>query len=139
MDVGRLVFVRLDNDLTREPNDRGIILVNAVGVDVESLFMVSVADQLAQRIRNGPTVGFSDRGVEKPLDITPQAQGISYRQAWEGALDIMPSIEIMGVVDQDIQNISLLLQREPVMPAKVIVTEIIEKVGISEVRLSYGI
>jgi hypothetical protein len=44
----------------------------------------------------------------------------------------MTSIEIMGVVDQDIQNISLLLQREPVMPAKVIVTEIIEKVGISD-------
>jgi hypothetical protein len=52
MDVGRLVFVRLDNDLTREPYDRGIVLVNAIGVAVESFFMVSVADQLAQRIRN---------------------------------------------------------------------------------------
>ena len=34
----------------------------------------------------------------------------------------MTSIEVMGVVDQDIQNITLLLQREPVVPAKVIVT-----------------
>ena len=83
---------------------------------------MSVVDQLAQRIRNRPTVGFSDRGVEEPLDVTPQAQGIPYRQAWEGALDVMTSIEIMGVVDQDIQNIALLLQRQPVVPAQVIVT-----------------
>jgi hypothetical protein len=122
MDVGRLVSVCLDNDLMGEPYDRGIVLVNAVRVDVRSLFLVSVVDQLTQRVRNGPTVGFSDRGVEEPLDVTPQAQGIPYCQAGEGTLNVMTSIEIMGVVDQDIQDVTLLLQREPVVFAKVIVT-----------------
>jgi hypothetical protein len=44
----------------------------------------------------------------------------------------MTSIEIMGVVDQDIQDVTLLFQREPVVPAKVIVTEIMEELGISQ-------
>ena len=102
MDVGRIVSVRLDDDLTREPYDRGIVLVNAVRDDVERLLLVSVIDQLAQCVRNGPAVGVPDRGVEEPLDVTPQAQSIPYREAREGALDVVTSIEIMGVVDQDI-------------------------------------
>jgi hypothetical protein len=44
----------------------------------------------------------------------------------------MTSIEIMRVVDQDIQNVTLLFQWEPVVPAKVIVTEIIEELGIGQ-------
>ena len=132
MDVRRLVSVCLDNDLIREPYDRGIVFIDAVRVDVERLLLVSVVDQLAQRVRDGPTVGISDRGVEEPLDVTPQAQGIPYRQTREGTLDVVTSIEIMGVVDQDIQDVILPLQREPVVPAKVIVTEIIEKLGISQ-------
>ena len=44
----------------------------------------------------------------------------------------MASIEIMGVVDQDIQDVTLPLQREPVVLAKVIVTQIIEELGISQ-------
>ena len=47
MDVRRLVSVCLDNDLTCEPYDRGIVLVNAVRVDVGRLLLVSVVDQLA--------------------------------------------------------------------------------------------
>ena len=132
MNVRRLMSIRLENDLIREPYDRGIVLVNALRVDVERLLLVSVVDQLAQRVRNGLTVGFSDRGVEEPLDVAPQAQGISDRQTWEGAPDVMASIEIMGVVDQDIQNVTLPLQGEPVVLAKVIVTEIIEELGISQ-------
>ena len=44
----------------------------------------------------------------------------------------MSSIEIMGVVDQDIQDVILPLQREPMVFAKIIETEIIEELGISQ-------
>jgi hypothetical protein len=109
MDVRRLLPVGFDNDLIREPYDRGIVFINAVRVEVESLLLVSIVDQLAQRVRNGPTVGVSDRGTEEPLNIAPQAQGIPNRQAGEGALDVMTSVKIMGVVDQDIQDVTLSL------------------------------
>jgi hypothetical protein len=79
MDVRCLVSVCLDNDLTGEPYDCGIVLVNVVRADVERLLLVSVVNQLAQCVRNGPTVGFSDRGIEKPFYVAPQAQGIPYR------------------------------------------------------------
>ncbi len=132
MDVGRIVPVCLDNDLAREPYDRRIILIDVVRVDVERLLLMSVVDQLAQCIRNGPAVGISNRGVEELFDVPPQAQGIAYRQAGKGALDVMPSIEIMGIVDQDIQDVALLFQREPVMSAKVVVTESAEELGIGQ-------
>ena len=44
----------------------------------------------------------------------------------------MTSIEIMGIVDQDIQDIIMPLQWEPVVPAEVIVTQITEELGISQ-------
>jgi hypothetical protein len=43
----------------------------------------------------------------------------------------MTSIEIMGIIDQDIENITLLLQREPMVSAEVVVAQIIEELGIS--------
>ena len=132
MDVRRLMSVRLDNDLIREPHDRGIVLVDAVRVDVEGLLLVSVVDQLTQRVLDGPAGGVSDRGGEEPLDVTPQTHGKPYRQAGEGALDVMTSIEIMGVIDQDIQDVTLPLQWEPMVPTKIIVTQIIEEFGIGQ-------
>jgi hypothetical protein len=44
----------------------------------------------------------------------------------------MTSIEVMGIVDQDIQDVIMPLQREPVVPAEVIVTQIAEELGISQ-------
>ena len=44
----------------------------------------------------------------------------------------MTSIEIVGVVDQDIQDVALLFQREPMMSAKVIVTKVTEELGVSQ-------
>jgi hypothetical protein len=132
MDIGCLVLVCLGNNLIREPYDRGIVLVNAARFDVERLVLVCLVDQLTQCVLNRPTAGVSDRGVEESLDVTPQTQGIPYRQAREGPSDIMTSIEIMGIVDQDIENLTLLLQREPMVSAEVIVAQIIEKLGISQ-------
>src|SRR5678809_1217503 len=44
----------------------------------------------------------------------------------------MTSIEIVGIIDQDIQNIILLFQREPMVPSEIVLTEIIEELGISQ-------
>lgn len=44
----------------------------------------------------------------------------------------MTSIEIVGVIDQDIQNITLLFQGEPMVPSEIVFTEIIEELGISQ-------
>ena len=76
-------------------------------------------------------------GIEEPRAEDPSPLYDDSRRDWyaitvKGAPDVMTSIEIMGIVDQDIQNVSLLLQREPVMLAKVIVTEIIEELRVSQ-------
>ena len=132
MDIGHVVAVGFGNDLIGESDDRRIVLINAVGDAIGRLFGFGVLNQLAEGVSKRPGVRFSNERLEKPLDITPQAHGIPYRQAGKGVPDVVTPLEIMGVVDQDIQNLAIAFEGQPAAFPKVIVTEISHEFWISD-------